>query len=258
MPTSPRRPATVLDFVDVPGHDRLVGNMLVGAGEIDGCLLVVAADDGPRAQTLEHLALLDALALREGVAVVTKADLADADRVAEVEAVVRDQLDATTLRDIPVLAVSATSGAGLDRLASELASIAARPAARYLTDGPARLAIDRVFSIRGRGVVVTGSARGAPIEVGQRLRVLPGSGEVRVRGMEVHDEPVDRGPSGGRVALLVGGDAVETAPARARPGRTRRSARRVRDGRHAAAPRRAVATVVGGARPWRGCLAPGP
>ena len=92
------------------------------------CLLVVAADDGPRAQTLEHLALLDALALREGVAVVTKADLADADRVAEVEAAVRDQLDATTLRDIPVLAVSATSGVGLDRLASELASIAARPA----------------------------------------------------------------------------------------------------------------------------------
>ena len=199
----------LLDFVDVPGHDRLVGNMLVGAGEVDGCLLVVAADDGPRAQTLEHLALLDALALREGVAVVTKADLADADRVAEVEAAVRDQLDATTLRDIPVLAVSATSGAGLDRLASELASIAARPAARCLTDGPARLAIDRVFSIRGRGVVVTGSARGAPIEVGQRLRVLPGSGEVRVRGMEVHDEPVDRGPSGGRVALLVGGDAVD-------------------------------------------------
>ena len=115
-----------LDFVDVPGHDRLVGNMLVGAGEIDACLLVVAADDGPRAQTLEHLALLDALAMGEGIAVVTKTDLVAAERTAEVVARVAELLAPTTLRAIPVLAVSATSGAGVDRLATELASIAAR------------------------------------------------------------------------------------------------------------------------------------
>ena len=88
---------TELDFVDVPGHDRLVGNMLVGAGEIDAALLVVAADDGPRAQTLEHLALLDALAIRHGVAVVTKTDLAGPERTAEVVAAVERLLGGTSL-----------------------------------------------------------------------------------------------------------------------------------------------------------------
>src|SRR4029078_1948002 len=100
-----------IDFVDVPGHDRLVGNMLVGAGEIDAVLLVVAADDGPRAQTLEHLALLDALAIRPGVAVVTKTDCAGADRTTEVVAATRRLLQETSLAGSPVLAVSATDGA---------------------------------------------------------------------------------------------------------------------------------------------------
>src|SRR4249920_2994848 len=105
---------TEIDFVDVPGHDRLVGNMLVGAGEIDAALLVVAADDGPRAQTLEHLALLDALAIRCGVAVVTKADVAGADRAEEVVEATRRMLDGTSLAGSPVLAVSATDGLGVD------------------------------------------------------------------------------------------------------------------------------------------------
>ena len=94
---------TELDFVDVPGHDRLVGNMLVGAGEIDAAMLVVAADDGPRAQTLEHLALLDALGIRDGVAVVTKTDVVDPDRAVEVVEDVRRLLGGTTLAGAPVL-----------------------------------------------------------------------------------------------------------------------------------------------------------
>src|SRR5580765_1573136 len=105
-----------LDFGDVPGHDRLVGNMLVGAGEIDAAMLVVAADDGPRAQTLEHLALLDALAIRHGLAVVTKSDVAGAARTAEVVAAVTRLLAGTTLAGAPVLAVSSTDGAGIDAL----------------------------------------------------------------------------------------------------------------------------------------------
>src|SRR5206468_12446493 len=93
-----------LDFVDVPGHDRLVGNMLVGAGEIDAAMLVVAADDGPRAQTIEHLELLDALGIDDGLAVVTKADVVDPNRVTEVRAAVAAVLARTRLAGVPVIA----------------------------------------------------------------------------------------------------------------------------------------------------------
>src|SRR5580765_7070901 len=154
---------TELDFVDVPGHDRLVDNKLVGAGEIDAALLVVAADDGPRAQTLEHLALLDALAIRHGVAVVTKADVAGADRTAEVVAVTRRLLDGTSLAGSPVLAVSATDGTGVDALRGALMELrdgVARARAERMAPGGSRLAIDRVFAVKGRGVVVTGTLRG--------------------------------------------------------------------------------------------------
>src|SRR5438132_4493683 len=104
---------TSLDFVDVPGHDRLIGNMLVGAGEIDAALLVVAADDGPRAQTLEHLELLDALRIDAGIAVVTKTDVVDAARTGDVVAEVERLLATTALAGSPVVAVSSVSGEGL-------------------------------------------------------------------------------------------------------------------------------------------------
>lgn len=210
---------TELDFVDVPGHDRLVGNMLVGAGEIDAALLVVAADDGPRAQTLEHLELLDALGIGDGVAVVTKVDLAGPDRTAEVAGAVRGLLEPTTLRGSPVLTVSATSGEGLAELRAELAALRDRVLARAgHTRAPARLSIDRVFTVRGRGTVVTGTLRGGPLEVGDRLRLEPGGRPVRVRELQVHGRPVVRlgpdrpGGGGGRVALNLAG--VETAELR--------------------------------------------
>ena len=109
--------------VDVPGHDRLVGNMLVGAGEIDAAMLVVAADDGPRAQTIEHLALLDALGIRHGVAVVTKADVAGPERTAEVVAAVARLLEGTTLAGSPVLAVSSVDGGGIEALRDALVDL---------------------------------------------------------------------------------------------------------------------------------------
>ena len=109
-----------LDFVDVPGHDRLVGNMLVGAGEIDAALLVVAADDGPRAQTIEHLELLDALGIGDGLAVVTKIDAVGPERVAEVVDETTRLLARTRLAGGRVLAVSAASGAGLRELIEEM------------------------------------------------------------------------------------------------------------------------------------------
>src|SRR5262245_52207740 len=115
-----------IDFVDVPGHDRLIGNMLVGAGEIEAVMLVVAADDGPRAQTREHLELLDGLAIADGVAIVTKADLVATERVAEVVASVHALLEPTTLCDIPVLAASTTSGEGIDAVRAALVDLRAR------------------------------------------------------------------------------------------------------------------------------------
>jgi selenocysteine-specific elongation factor len=196
-----------LDFVDVPGHDRLIGNMLVGAGEIDAVLLVVAADDGPRPQTLEHLQLLDALGISAGLAVVTKTDLVEAARVADVVARVRALLAETSLAGVPVFAVSSTTGAGVAEL---------RPALRDVSDaigrgldgrGSQRLAIDRVFSPRGRGVVVTGSLRGGPIAVGDTLHRDPGADQVRVRELQVHNVQREQ-HSGGRAALNVTGDAA--------------------------------------------------
>jgi selenocysteine-specific elongation factor len=195
----------VVDFVDVPGHDRLVGNMLVGAGEIDAAMLVVAADDGPRAQTLEHLELLDGLAISDGLVVVTKTDTVDAGRAAEVEMAARGLVDTTSLAGVPVIAVSATTGAGLLELREALGALSVRLLARGLPAGPSRLAIDRVFRVKGRGTVVTGTLRGSPLETGVSLAVVPGPGRVRVRELQVHGERVERAAHG-RVAINVAGD----------------------------------------------------
>ena len=197
---------SVVDFVDVPGHDRLVGNMLVGAGEIDAALLVVAADDGPNAQTLEHLGLLDALGIRDGLAVVTKADLVDEARVASVEAEVRALLATTTLAESPVLAASATNGTGIDGVRAAVAALAMRlgaVSAGEAARGP-RLAIDRVFVVKGRGTVVTGSLRGGAVATGMAMRLLPGDDALRIREVQVRGAPVTA-VAGGRTALLVGG-----------------------------------------------------
>jgi selenocysteine-specific elongation factor len=194
-----------IDFVDVPGHDRLIGNMLVGAGEIDAAMLIVAADDGPRAQTIEHLELLDALRIDDGIAVVTKADAVAPDRTTAVMAQVRSMLAPTSLCGVPVVEVSSTTGAGLDALRAELVILQRRLLTGRRAIGPARLAIDRAFSVRGRGVVVTGSLRGGPVARGDVLRVEPVGLEARVREIQVHNRSVDRAEGGGRVALNLAG-----------------------------------------------------
>ena len=197
---------TELDFVDVPGHDRLIGNMLVGAGEIDAAMLVVAADDGPRAQTIEHLGLLDALGIADGLAVVTKADAVAEERTAEVVGAVRALLDRSSLRDAPVLVASAATGAGLDDVRRTLVAVRDRVAAQpaRATDRGARLAVDRVFAVRGRGTVVTGSLRGGPIAPDARLRLVPGGSVARVRGLQVHGRDV-ADAVGGRTAMNLAG-----------------------------------------------------
>jgi selenocysteine-specific elongation factor len=207
---------TELDFVDVPGHDKLVGNMLVGAGEIDAAILVIAADDGPRAQTLEHLELLDAIGIAHGLVVVTKADAADGDRVADIVAETQALIGRTTLRGGAVLSCSAATGDGLDAVREAILELRDRVERSSIGDGVgrgdaiSRLAVDRVFSIRGRGTVVTGTLRGGSIARGAILRVVPGPEQLtlRVREVQVHGRTVERvGP--GRVALNLAGEQLD-------------------------------------------------
>ena len=222
---------TELDFVDVPGHDRLVGNMLVGAGEIDAALLVIAADDGPRAQTIEHLELLDGLGIVVGLAVVTKTDGVRAERTAAVIGEVRALLARTSLSGAAILPAAAPTGAGLDEVRDALVDVrdrvlgtrAAALAAALEATGEfggdrapgVRLAIDRVFSVRGRGTVVTGTLRNGPLERGAHLRIVPDSEgrSVRVREIQVHGRTVERADDG-RVALNVAGSEGVAALAR--------------------------------------------
>jgi selenocysteine-specific elongation factor len=192
-----------IDFVDVPGHDRLVGNMLVGAGEIDAAMLVVAADDGPRAQTHEHLALLDALGISIGIVVITKVDAVGAERIRALRDQVEALLAPTVLTGSPILAASSLTGAGVDEVREAL--LALRGQVR-LPDRPATLAIDRVFSAKGRGVVVTGTLRGGPLTRGEALRLVPGDGRrARIREIQVHGSPIERVEGGGRTALNIAG-----------------------------------------------------
>ena len=200
-----------LDFVDVPGHDRLIGNMLVGAGEIDAAMLVVAADDGPRPQTLEHLELLDALGIRHGLAVVTKVDLVEGGRVRDVAGEVHELLAGTSLAGASVHAASSITGQGVTELRAALRDVADAVAdgwrargKRSRPPGSPRLAVDRVFSAKGRGVVVTGSLRGGPVAAGLTLRREPGGEPVRIREVQVHGSPRER-HDGGRTALNLAG-----------------------------------------------------
>ncbi len=194
---------TMLDFVDVPGHDRLVGNMLVGAGEVDAALLVVAADDGPNAQTLEHLELLDAIGITHAVVVVSKVDMVEPVRVEEVIEEVGQLVSRTGLAGSPVLPVSGVTGDGIDALRAALVALRDQVEESGRRGYGARLAVDRVFAARGRGTVVTGSLRGGPIATGATLRLVPGGRDVRVREIQARGSTVDAA-DGGRTALLLG------------------------------------------------------
>ena len=203
---------TELDFVDVPGHDRLVGNMLVGAGEIDAALLVVAADDGLRAQTHEHIDLLDALAVGHAIVAITKADLVAKERTGAVCEQVAARLASTALAGAPIVVVSGTTGDGIDELRDGLVGLRDRvladPRWAALPSRPVRLAVDRAFRKKGRGTVVTGTLRGGPLARGANLRIVPGDDIVRVREVQVHGAPVEEVAGGGRTALNLAGDSA--------------------------------------------------
>src|SRR5208337_624536 len=195
--------------VDVPGHERFIRNMLAGAHGIDLVLFTVAADDGVMPQTEEHLDILHLLGTARGIFVITKADLADAQRLAEVTEEIELLADGTRLAGAPVLAVSSVSGAGLDELRSEILRQLDGFQARRPT-GLFRIPLDRAFVIKGHGTVVTGTAMGAEVRVGDKLRVLPAGAEVRVRSIQVHGQVVESAGLCQRVALnLSGAERVE-------------------------------------------------
>ncbi len=189
-----------LSVVDVPGHERFVRTMVAGATGIDLYLMVVAADDGVMPQTIEHAAVLAALGVTDGVVALTKADLADPQR-ATAEA--RELLPGAQ-----VVSCSARTGAGLDELRAALGAVAARLPGRGDGPGGPLLHVDRAFTIRGAGTVVTGTLWSGAVAAGDRLALLPAGTEVRVRSVQVHDEPVERAEAGQRVALNLVGIAV--------------------------------------------------
>jgi selenocysteine-specific elongation factor len=190
---------TSLSVVDVPGHERFVRTMVAGASGIDLFLLVIDAGEGARPQTHEHVAILRLLGIEDGVVALTKADLVD-DETLELARVEAEEL----VPGATVVATSARTGDGLDELRAALAEAAAR-VTRHDADGPARLHVDRSFTLHGIGTVATGTLWSGTIGEGDELRVEPRGRPVRVRSVQVHDRDVDRAEAGQRVAVSLPG-----------------------------------------------------
>ena len=197
-------------FVDVPGHERFVRNMLAGAGGIDLVLLVIAADEAIKPQTREHFEILQLLNVRHGITVLTKSDLVDSETLEVVRLEVEDFLHGTFLESskAPILAVSSLTGAGLADLKRAMVETAARLQPRD-SAAIARLPIDRVFTMKGFGTVVTGTLVAGTIHREDELEVLPGARKVRVRGIQVHGEKTESAFAGQRTALNLAGATTD-------------------------------------------------
>ncbi|MES2178743.1 MAG: selenocysteine-specific translation elongation factor [Gemmatimonadota bacterium] len=190
--------------IDVPGHEAFVRTMVAGATGIDLALLTIAADAGVMPQTREHLAILSILGVRNGVAAITKCDLADEDWLQLVEEDLRATLAMSTLADVPIVRVSAHTGMGLDELRAALARAAAGVPARA-ADDLFRLPVDRAFTVRGTGTVVTGTVWSGSIPRDGTARLYPGDKMVRVRGLQIHGSAVERVTAGDRAAVALAG-----------------------------------------------------
>jgi selenocysteine-specific elongation factor len=198
-----------LAFVDVPGHERFVKNMLAGAGGIDLVMLVVAADESVMPQTREHFAICRLLQVPAGVVVLTKSDLADQDMQDLAALEVRELTAGSFLADAPIIPVSSVTSRGLDELAATLVTLAGQVTPRP-SEGPARLPVDRVFTVKGFGTVVTGTLVAGELRADQELVALPRGLPVKVRGLQVHGHDEARAGAGRRVAVnLVGVDVAD-------------------------------------------------
>ncbi len=203
----PNEGGTTLGFVDVPGHERFVHTMVAGASGIDFALLTVAADDGVKPQTREHLAILDLLGIGRGLVALTKSDVAGAERVAAVAAEIKAATVGTMLANADILPVSAITGQGVDELRARLFAHAAETALRR-ADARFRLAVDRVFTLSGAGVVVTGAVLSGTVRVGDRVMISPSGLSARVRSLHAQNRPAESGRAGERCALNLADQGV--------------------------------------------------
>ncbi len=192
-------------IVDVPGHEKFIRNMLSGAYGMDIVLFVVDAKEGVQEQTLEHLAILDLLGISNGILVMTKSDLASPDELQEATEMTQEILVGTSLEGIPSVSVSSITGDGIDTLKQMIVEQVNIATEEQVIDGIPRLYVDRVFSIQGFGAVVTGTLIGGSVNKDQRMVILPQGDIVRVRGIQVHNEPANVAQAGQRTALNLSG-----------------------------------------------------
>ncbi|MBI4337752.1 MAG: selenocysteine-specific translation elongation factor [Chloroflexi bacterium] len=232
-----------VSVVDVPGHERFIKNMLAGVGGIDLAMLVIAADEGVMPQTREHLAILDLLRVKRGLVAITKKDLVDADWLELVTAEITETLRGTALEGVPLLAVSAVTGEGLDELKVVLDRLLQDTPPRSDLGHP-RLPIDRAFAMQGFGTVVTGTLTGGSLTVGQEVELVPSREglRARIRGLQTHRKRVETAVPGSRVAVNLAGvehHQVQRGEVLALPGQLKATAlldvhlRVVRDAPHA-------------------------
>ena len=210
-----------LGIVDVPGHERFVKNMLAGVGGIDLVVLVIAADEGVMPQTREHLAICELLRVREGLVALTKIDMVDPDWLELVQEDTAEFLRGTFLEGKPIVPVSSKTGEGLDTLLEALRTLC-QPLTPRSTKGPVRLPIDRVFTMRGFGVVVTGTLFSGSLHLEDRVEVLPQRETARVRGLQVHNQSMPEAVAGQRTAVNVQGlerTALQRGDVLVTPGR---------------------------------------
>ena len=193
-----------IEIVDVPGHERFVRNMLAGVGGIDLAMLVIAADEGVMPQTREHLAICSLLKIKAGLIALTKADLVEPDWLELVREDVAGAVRGTFLEGAPILPMSAKTGQGLDHLRAALRSLAASVPPRG-TDQLPRLPIDRVFTVRGFGTVVTGTLTAGTLAADDRVEVYPRGVEAKIRGLQAHGHSVGSARAGQRTAINLQG-----------------------------------------------------
>ncbi|MCF7804995.1 MAG: selenocysteine-specific translation elongation factor [Candidatus Marinimicrobia bacterium] len=196
-----------ISFIDVPGHEKFIKNMVTGVATIDAALLVIAADDGVMPQTREHLAILDLLGVSAGVIALTKSDIADPDWLELVEETIREWATNTGFENATIVRTSAETGQGIDELREEILDISGKVPRRLDRKIP-RLPVDRVFTVKGFGTVVTGSVLSGDFRNGVSCDVLPGRKTVKVRGIQSHGHDVESVGMSERAALNLGG--VET------------------------------------------------
>ena len=194
-----------VSLVDVPGHERFIKHMLAGVGGFDAAMLVIAADESVMPQTREHLAILDLLEINHGLVVITKADMVDAEWLPLVVEDVRRQLSESRLAEAPLVVVSARTGQGMDELRVAMDHLVSQLPPPQRRDEPARLWVDRVFSIDGFGAVVTGTLLADSLRVGDEVVILPRGLTARIRGIQMHRQRLEVGQPGTRVALNLAG-----------------------------------------------------